>query len=476
MHFPVFRARFLHILTGNGPGAGSMTHILFFLAFGFLVSVITTPWVIRLAHAGVGLDVPDEGRKRQTTPIPRLGGVALMLASALGVMAILLLEPARAFEWFPILMGTVLMYALGLWDDLHRLGAKKKLVGQILIGTLVTSLGLQIEKFSLPGYGTVELGGWSAPVTVLWLTAIPNIVNLIDGFDGLAGGLGLFMSLTLGLVGFFSEHFGLAWFAFMMAGALMGFLIFNFPPARIYLGDGGAYLIGFTIAALSVSSSHKGSVAAALLVTVVGLGLPILDTSFALMRRAMRGFPLFHADDEHLHHRLERMGISKRRILIGLYGVCVILSLIGLAIFWNQGGTLPIAIGVAVFFVMVVGVVRHFLRVRSWTDAHRQMKRVLSRRQSVQYTVLQARVLGLEVERCETAEEFWLIAGQTMRRVGFVDEGETPNQTEILIRQNGSKPWALHASLDEATEAEWRRIAECFRPAYVKALAKWGAK
>jgi UDP-GlcNAc:undecaprenyl-phosphate GlcNAc-1-phosphate transferase len=337
-------------------------------------------------------------------------------------------------------------------------------------------MGLGIEKFSLPSYGTIELGGWSALVTVMWLIAIPNIVNLIDGFDGLAGGLGLFMSLTLGLVGFFSEHMGLAWFAFTLAGALMGFLIFNFPPARIYLGDGGAYLIGFTIASLSLSSSHKGSVAAALLVTVVGLGLPILDTSFALARRALRGFPLFHADDEHVHHRLEKMGISKRRILFGLYGICVILSLIGLTIFWFKGGTLPIAIGLGVFFLMVLGVVRHFLRVRSWKDAHRQMKRLLSRRQEVQYTVLQAKLITLEVERCGSAQDFWRILDDTMRRVGFLDEAETDNQTAIQIRQNGSKPWILYASLDESTAAEWQRIAECFRPAYTKAIAKWGPR
>ena len=450
-----------------------MTKIFFFLIFGFLVSVILTPWMIRLAHSGVGLDAPDEGRKRQAAPIPRIGGIPLMFSLVLSVIVILWMQPPRSFEWFPILIGTSLMFGLGLWDDIKPLGAKKKLLGQVAIASLITSLGLSIEKFSLSSY-EIPLYGWSAPVTILWLIAIPNIVNLIDGFDGLAGGLGLFMSLTLGLVGFYSEHLGLAWFAFALAGALMGFLVFNFPPARIYLGDGGAYLIGFTIAVLSLSSSHKGSVAAALLVTVVGLGLPILDTSFALVRRALRGFPLFHADDEHLHHRLEKMGISKRRILFGLYGICVILSLIGLTIFWNQGGTLPIAIGLGAFFLMVLGIVRHFLRVRSWRDAHHQMKRLLSRRQAVQYTVLQAKLIGLEVDRCEAAEEFWIVFDETMRRVGFVDEDESENQATIELRQNGVKPLTLHASLDEGTAAEWQRIAECFRPAYVKALAKWG--
>ncbi|MEO6789096.1 MAG: MraY family glycosyltransferase [Chthoniobacteraceae bacterium] len=453
-----------------------MTKIFFFLSFGFLISVILTPWMIRLAHSGVGLDAPDEGRKRQASPIPRIGGIPLMFAVVLGVIVILWMQPPRAFEWFPILIGTALMFGLGLWDDIRPLGAKKKFVGQIAAAGVVTSLGLSIEKFSMPSYGTIDLGGWSVPVTILWLIAIPNIVNLIDGFDGLAGGLGLFMSLTLGLVGFSSGHFGLAWFAFTMAGSLLGFLIFNFPPAKIYLGDGGAYLIGFTIAVLSLSSSHKGSVAAALLVTVVGLGLPILDTSFALARRALRGFPLFHADGEHVHHRLEQMGISKRRILFGLYGVCVVLSLVGLTIFWNKGGTLPIAIGLGIFFLMALGVVRHFLRVRSWRDMHHQMKRVLSRRQMVQYTVLQARLLVLEVERCGTSHEFWSILDQTMRRVGFVDRDEMENQTMVQLRQNGAKPLVLYASLDESTAEEWERIAECFRSPYVKAIAKWGPR
>ena len=453
-----------------------MTNILLFLTFGFLVSVILTPWMIRLANGGVGMDAPDEGRKKQAVPIPRIGGIPLMFSLVLGVMLILWLQPMRSFEWFPIMIGLSLMFGLGLWDDIQPLGAKKKLLGQIAIASIVTSLGLGIEKFSLPSYGTIELGGWSALVTVIWLIAIPNIVNLIDGFDGLAGGLGLFMSVTLGLVGFYSGHFGLAWFAFTLAGALMGFLIFNFPPARIYLGDGGAYLIGFTIAVLSVSSSHKGSVAAALLVTLVGLGLPILDTSFALARRALRGFPLFHADDEHVHHRLEKMGISKRRILFGLYGICVILSLIGLTIFWNKGGTIPIAIGIGMLFLMVLGVVRHFLRVRSWRDAHQQIKRVLSRREAVQYTVLQAKLLVLEVERCATGQEFWRIFDQTMRRVGFVESNETENQIAIQLRQNGAKPLMLHASLDEGTVPEWQRIVECFRPAFAKALAKWGPR
>ncbi len=450
-----------------------MTIALSFLVFGFLISVLTTPWVIRIAHQGIGMDAPTEGRKNQEKPVPRLGGMPIMLALSLALILILLQEQDKASDWFPILVGSVLMYALGLCDDIKPIGAKKKLIGQIAIASLVYSLGLSIDKFSIPQIGQIELGGWSAPVTIFWLIAIPNIVNLIDGFDGLAGGLGLFMALTMGVVGYHSQHLALTWFSFTLAGTLLGFLVYNFPPAKIYLGDGGAYLIGFVIGSLSISSAHKGSVAAGLVVTVVGLGLPILDTSFALLRRAFRGFPLFHADDDHFHHRLERLGFSKGRILLGLYSICAVLSVIGLMVVWNQDPTIPLVVGLGVFFLLALAVIRHFHRVKTWGDAHRKVARVLSRRAENRYALLQAKVLVIEIERCDSAEEFWAVFNDTMRRVGFVEEGEVLDEIRIEIKHNGTKPWVLHAPRREGTAVEWKRIAEVFRPVFVSARDKW---
>ena len=281
--------------------------------------------MIKLGERGIGVDEAIAARKRHVGKISRLGGLPIILALTLGIMVILAKRPQYSGQWFPILLGSALMFGLGFWDDLKALGARNKFIGQILIASLCYWLGLSIEQMTYPGGGwKVELGGWSAPLTILWLIAVPNIVNLIDGFDGLAGGLGVFMSVTLGIVGLFAEQYPVAWYSFTMAGALLGFLLFNFPPAKIFLGDGGAYLIGFSIAALSLTSSNKGSIAAVLLVTIVALGVPILDTTFAMARRAFRGFPLFHADDEHIHHRLEDLGFSKRRIVLGLYGICVV--------------------------------------------------------------------------------------------------------------------------------------------------------
>jgi len=449
--------------------------LLLFL-LGFCICVLLTPWVIRLAMRGnIGLDAPDETRKRHEVPIPRLGGMPIICALSIGLLLILGTRPDCATSFFPVLLGSLCMCGLGLWDDFKALGARKKLIGQLVIACMVYWMGLRIDRVTYPGGAwSVNLGvTLSLIVTVFWLIALPNVVNLIDGFDGLAGGLGLFMAVTLGIAGWLNEQLPVAWYAFTMAGALLGFLVFNFPPARIYLGDGGAYLIGFCIAALSLASSNKGSIAAVMLVTIVGLGVPILDTTFAIVRRGIRGFPLFHADDEHIHHRLSDLGFSKRRIVLGVYGICVVLSLIALSIIWSQGRTIPIAIGAV--FLLAIFALRYLHYVRSFAAVGDQIERLFARRRTVRYALLQAQILDLEVDRCGESAEFWPIFNQSLRRVGFLEDGEWTEEEAlpIHVKYNGSKPWTLHAPRDIGTSAEWQRIADCFRPIYVKAIAKW---
>jgi UDP-GlcNAc:undecaprenyl-phosphate GlcNAc-1-phosphate transferase len=448
--------------------------ILFIL--GFLICMLLTPWVIQLAYrAQLGLDAPNETRKRHETPVPRLGGMPIICALSIGLLLILTVHPEAAGAFFPVLLGSLCMCGLGLWDDFKPLGARVKLVGQIAIAGLVFWMGLRIDRVTYPG------GAWSVTlpptvsmaVTIFWLISLPNVVNLIDGFDGLAGGLGVFMAVTLGIAGWLNQQLPVACYAFTMAGALLGFLVFNFPPARIYLGDGGAYLIGFCIAALSLASSNKGSIAAVMLVTIVGLGVPILDTTFALVRRALRGFPLFHADDDHIHHRLADLGFSKRRVIVAVYGICVVLSLIALSIIWSQGRTIPIAIGAV--FLLAVFALRYLQYVRSFANVGGQIERLFARRRTVRYALLQAQILELEVDRCTESSEFWPIFHQSLRRVGFLEEGEWTDEEAlpIHVKYNGAKPWTLHAPRDIGTAGEWQRLADCFRPIYAKATQKW---
>jgi UDP-GlcNAc:undecaprenyl-phosphate/decaprenyl-phosphate GlcNAc-1-phosphate transferase len=451
-----------------------MIYALVFFLFGFLIALFATPTAISYSRRGFGLDVANETRKRHEGQIPRIGGLPVMIAVTGGVLNILWLKPEQVSQWLPVLLGGSLMFALGLWDDIKPLGARKKLAGQLLIASLVYWMGLGIDNITYPGAKwSVALGAWSYPATVFWLIAVPNIVNLIDGFDGLATGLGTFMAVTLGIVGLISGQLAVAYFAFLLAGSLLGFLVFNFPPAKIFLGDGGAYLIGFLIAGLSLLSSNKGSVAAVLFVTVVVLGIPIIDTTFAIARRGLRGFPLFSADDEHIHHRLQNLGFSKRRIVLGVYGVCVVLSLVGLSIVWTGGRTIPIAIGTV--FLMAVFALRYLGYIKNWGELHKQVERVFARRTSVRYALLQAQLLDMELERCASAAEFWLLFHQTLQRVGFLPRAGRPDGAgvPIHVKYNGSTPWTLFAPENVGTLAEWQRIAECFRPVYIKAVSKW---
>ena len=449
-----------------------MIRACWFFVLGWIVSVFFIPWMFKVSRRGIGLDDPNETRKRQEVPISRLGGLPIVLSLLAGMTLNWWTDPKPSVDWGPLLVGSILMYGLGLWDDLKPLGAKKKLAGQIVAASIVYFMGLSIDRVTYPGARwSVELGQMSYFVTVFWLIAVPNIVNLIDGFDGLAGGLGLVMSMTLGMVAIHNEQLEVAGYAFTMAGALLGFLVFNFPPAKIYLGDGGAYLIGFTIAALSLSSSNKASVAAVLLVTVVALGIPILDTTFALLRRALRGYPIFHADDEHFHHRLQDLGLTKERILISFYAIAVIFSLLGLSIIWSQGRSLPIAISAV--FVLAIFALRFFHQIGTLQDLRRKAERVFRRRRQVRYALLQAQLLELELERCTSADEFWQVFDTALSRVGFSQTEQATHGTEISVKYNGTTPWTLHAPAVKGHEAEWQRLAECFRPVYARAKAKW---
>lgn len=446
--------------------------IIFFA--GFVVTVVLTPLVIAWAkRSGVGLDKPDAVRKNHAGLIPRLGGVPLMVTVLGCWLGLVWLRPDDFWVWMPVFVGAFLFFLLGLVDDLRGLNAKLKLLMQVLIALLVYGMGLGIDKVSYPGGGwSVDLLGWALLVTVFWFIAIPNIINLIDGFDGLAGGLGMFMAGTLGLVGLMSEQLGVAAFSFALAGGLLGFLVFNFPPAKIFLGDGGAYLVGFCIAAVSTQSSQKGSVAAVLFVTIVALGLPILDTTFAMVRRTFRGFPLFHADDEHIHHRLEALGFSKQRIILGVYGICVMLSLVGLSIFWSQGRTIPIALGVV--FLLALFAVKYLRYFTGWEDLQRVLSMKEGRRRDVRYALLQARILDMEVGRCESVEEFQILFEDALRRIGFgLGEPDGDGQVRVVLSDGDGNDMILHAPSDEIMPDHWKRLAKCLVPVLKKATERW---
>ncbi len=423
---------------------------------------------------GWGMDTPDLARKQHAAPVPRTGGLPLFLAFAvlwlgLGVAG----RTPMDGEWQAILVGGFIFFALGFIDDLRPLGAKVKLCGQIIGGLIAWALGLSITEITYPvGNFSLNVAGASIVLTVFWLIAVPNLINLIDGADGLAGGLGLLLLSTIAYVGWVVGETDVAILALGVGGALLGFLVFNFPPARIFLGDGGAYLLGFLIAALSLKSEEKGSVAGVLFVVIIALGIPIADTLLALLRRAVRGFPLFRADADHIHHRLRNLGVSDRQLVLGLYAVSVVLALLGLSVLWSQGRTLPIVIGL-VFFLLVIGV-RQLGYVWRWSDLTLQLMRAFERRNDVRYALLQAELLEMELDRITDAEAFAARMIDAMQRSGLEVIGlgeEERGDTVVCVDQVcfavRFPAGARHGS------GHWRRLTECFGDVGARAAKKW---
>lgn len=430
-------------------------------------------WWLSHRRGGFGMDAPDGRRKLHDAPVSRLGGLPIYLSTVIGLTVVIWSGNHGFWAWAPLLICNTLIFTVGLADDLKPLGARVKLVGQLGTALILYSLGVSIDVLSNPfGEGGIELGWWSLPLTLLWLVAIPNIINLIDGMDGLAAGFGLFLSLTLAFIGYFSFQTDVMIASALMAAALGGFLFFNLPPAKIFLGDGGAYLIGFFIASVSLQSSNKGSVIAALLVIVIALGVPILDTFFAIVRRTMRGVPVFSADAEHIHHRLILLGYSKGRALAVMYAVCLVLSLVGISILLTKGIALPVA--GAVLFLLAVGAARYLGYVRSWTRLREQVGQALERRRKYEHVQAHARALEFDVEVCGTLEEFAALLRERLRWAGFSMEPGA-GMAPVKISLAGGGGVTLHHTKDADAVEHWMRRADCFVTLLERCEERWGA-
>ena len=368
-----------------------------------------------LAGAGVGVavialilrmgnrvDLPRrDGELHHTSGVQksRLGGVALAAAFVSVVLLFNVLNSGHfqaASQQWAIVAASLAMFGLGLWDDLFALGARRKLIGQLAIASAAYWMGIEINKLQIPFIGhVVELGFWSWPVTVFWLVALTNLINLIDGVDGLAGGICLMLMILLVYVGGGSGD--LSFIAAGMAGALLGFLWFNFPPARIYMGDGGAYFLGFLIGCKTIAGSQKGTIFAALIAPLFVLALPILDTGLAILRRGVRGLPLFRADRNHIHHRLLESGLSRRHLVLWTYAFTAIFLGLGFVAFWWHGQHLAILLGLGILVTLLAAGQMNFSR--EWFAVGRVLGNSMNMRAEIQYALAQTRWLAMEGTR-----------------------------------------------------------------------------
>lgn len=297
---------------------------------GFIVACVLSLLLTRLVrdHARrFGLfDTPD-ARKVHREPIPRLGGIAIVAASALTVATLVVLSGAAGVglnrPLFALLAGGVAMHLWGIVDDVHPMRARFKLAGQLGIATAAYAAGLRVHSLALPFAGAVHLSpAVSVGFTVVWLIALTNALNLIDGMDGLAGGVAVIALLAFGVIGFEFGRGGAAVLAITLAGATTGFLRYNFHPGTIFLGDSGSLFLGFMLAGLSLLSSQAPSGALVVAIPLVTLALPVLDTALTIVRRYLNGRGIFVPDRGHIHHRLLEHLDSTPKVSLILYAIC----------------------------------------------------------------------------------------------------------------------------------------------------------
>lgn len=302
---------------------------MYLLSFviALVVTYILTPVVKEIAIRVGAIDTPD-ARKVHQESIPRLGGLAIFV----GYMISLLYTVTDITSVLGLIVGSIVIVSVGIWDDIKQIGPKTKLCGQILAALMVICFGNQVDFIALPGGHIVYLEYLAVPLTVLWIVGFTNIVNLIDGLDGLAAGISLIACIAIFAVNMQMGQIQLAAITLGLAGAACGFLRYNFNPAKIFMGDTGSMLLGFTMASISVMGTVKTAAAVGLVVPVIALGLPILDTLFAIVRRRINGRAVFKPDKGHVHHRLLAMGLTQKQAVLLMYGVTAFLGCVAVVI------------------------------------------------------------------------------------------------------------------------------------------------
>lgn len=314
-----------------------MPMLLAAIVAGFLlsaaVSYYLTPGVIRLAFKMHWVDAPDGRRKVHSTPIPRVGGLSIIAAFLVGLLLFAAgplflpeeIAPAIRLPAPQIIIGALLMAGIGFVDDIRGLHFGTKFAAQVGVALLLVSGGIRIHEVFNPFSGVpFELPLWvSVTITVVWVVGAINAINLLDGMDGLASGVSViaFGSMTAAYF-VLGDWTHTAWII-VIVGAVTGFLRYNFNPAQIFMGDSGSMFLGFLLAAYSLRGASNANSLLALMIPVIAMGLPVMDTGLALVRRFLERRHLFQADGDHIHHRLKQMGLSHRNTVLFLYSVSV---------------------------------------------------------------------------------------------------------------------------------------------------------
>jgi len=328
-----------------------MLYLVIFAA-ALIVSAVLARQVRDIANARGWANVPESARHLHRKPVPRVGGIAVLGSVVLVIGVAAIVRSIMHFDSLPFstllgLLGpTLIIFGLGLADDFRPLSPCLKFGVQVLAAGCLFVNGFRVTHFQLL-FGQKEIGSVAAlSLTIFWVLLITNAFNLLDGLDGLAAGSALFSSLVVFIVSLVTGNTLTDVVTIALAGAIVGFLRYNFNPATIFLGDCGSLVIGFLLSAVSLASSEKAPTAVAVAIPVVSFGLPILDTFMAVLRRFLNGKPLFTADDEHIHHKLLQRGLSHRQAVVVLYAVSAFFALLSLPLLSPTSGTIAVVLSV----------------------------------------------------------------------------------------------------------------------------------
>jgi UDP-GlcNAc:undecaprenyl-phosphate GlcNAc-1-phosphate transferase len=404
-----------------------MTTIIFAFISAFVFSLVLTLMARWLGVRFGAVDVPV-ARKIHTQATPRSGGLAIALSFFLAIIlcaVVLKTDISNHLFWneprvFAILGGLVI-FGIGFFDDFHRLGPRIKFAFQIFAASLAFYGGIRIETFFAGSVG-LNFGVFSYFITVFWFLLFINAVNLIDGLDGLAAGVTFFTSIVMVILTLMQANYLAAFEFAALAGALLGFLRYNFNPASVFMGDGGSYFIGYTIAALSIMGSLKSQVGVTLLIPLVALGVPVFDTILSPIRRFIIGQRLFHPDKSHIHHRLLNMGLSKNGVVLIIYGISCVLcvfAIILINLHNDHIGLVFIALGIVVLIIVrKLGYLEYFAvdKLYGWfRDMSDEAGLTIGRRSFLS--------LQIEVGKAKNLEDLW---GNVCRMLDIMhfDRGE----------------------------------------------------
>ena len=324
------------------------------MAASLVLSLAAVPLVKRLAHKVGAIDVPKEARRIHKTPIPRLGGLSIFIGFLLSV----LLFVDITLQIRGIIIGAIIVVALGAIDDVKPIRALIKLIIQIIAALVAVYHGVILEAFSNPFVFSssefITLGVLTIPITVIWIVAITNSVNLIDGLDGLAVGVSTISSIVMLIIALIVSDPNVAIIMAALAGACIGFMPYNFNPAKIFMGDSGAYLLGYVLSTVSILGLFKFYAVVSVAVPFLVVALPLFDTSFAFLRRIAKGKNPMSPDRGHFHHRLLDMGLSQKQAVLILYAISGLLGVAAIIIAMSDETSAPILI-IAVVVAAVIG-------------------------------------------------------------------------------------------------------------------------